>query len=71
MKNAILFICIVLAMCSCSEADSVYVCTGPYSVAYHQRIDCKGLKRCGSEIEKISRQDAVKEGRRPCRICGE
>lgn len=52
-----------------NSTEYVYICTGPKSVRYHNKKDCRGLNRCSGKIEKISKADAVKKGRTACKIC--
>lgn len=61
----ILFLFIILSSCS----DSVYVCMGSYSRRYHKTESCKGLRRCGGKIEKVSKEKADSMFRTPCHIC--
>ena len=49
----------------------VYICTGNSSVAYHTDFKCKGLKNCRASIKKITLEEAIEMGRRPCKICVE
>ena len=51
------------------EATYVYICTGGSSVCYHKTKDCKGLTNCKSEIKKITKTEAEKLKRRPCKVC--
>lgn len=46
----------------------VYICNGPKSVVYHKSETCPGLSHCSTKVEKVSLYEAVKLGRRPCKI---
>jgi hypothetical protein len=46
----------------------VYLCEGPASKVYHASPDCRGLSRCSTKIYKVTLEEAVKMGRRPCKI---
>jgi hypothetical protein len=50
------------------KIDYVYLCEGPYSKVYHKSETCKGLSNCSTRIHKVTMEEAVKMGRRPCRI---
>ena len=50
------------------EPVYVYLCEGPASKVYHASPDCRGLSRCSTKIYKVTLQEAVKMGRRPCKI---
>lgn len=47
----------------------VYICNGPESKRYHSTPDCRGLSRCSTAIEKVTLEEAEREGRTPCHIC--
>lgn len=61
-------ICIILS-CSCTNAPRVYICTGPYSKAYHKTEECRGLRRCSGKIECVSEKTAKEIGRHKCGWC--
>lgn len=50
------------------SGDSVYICTSSNSHAYHKK-DCHNLRQCKSDVEKISKTEAIKRGRKPCGTC--
>jgi len=50
------------------KVEYVYICQGPYSKVYHKSNECRGLSRCSTKILKITQEEAVKMGRRPCKI---
>ena len=50
------------------QTEYVYLCEGPYSKVYHKAADCRGLSNCSTKIYKVTLDDAVKMGRRPCKI---
>jgi len=50
------------------RVEYVYVCEGPRSVVYHRSENCNGLSRCSTKIYKVTLEEAVKMGRRPCKI---
>ncbi len=50
--------------------QTVYVCMGKYSEAYHSSPDCRGLNNCGTKIYETTSDYAVNTlSRRPCCIC--
>jgi hypothetical protein len=64
-----IFVLSLLAV-SCKTANSqVYICTGPYSKAYHKTSECMGLSRCSGDIEGVSEDEAIEEGRHKCHFC--
>lgn len=50
------------------EPVYVYLCEGPASKVYHASPDCRGLSRCSTKIYKVTLEEAIKMGRRPCKI---
>ncbi len=50
------------------KAEYVYLCEGPYSKVYHKAEDCRGLSNCSTRIYKVTLEEAIKEGRRACKI---
>ena len=63
----VFFLSIVLGFAG--DSTNVYICTGPKSECYHKTSSCKGLNRCTGDIRRITLEEAVKMGRRPCKIC--
>jgi hypothetical protein len=53
---------------SLRKVDYVYICQGPYSKVYHKSNVCRGLSNCSTKIYKVTLEEAVKMGRRPCKI---
>jgi hypothetical protein len=50
--------------------NTVYICNGPKSHAYHNNKSCRGLKRCSTDIESVSLNKATSELQRdPCDYC--
>ena len=53
-----------------SNNDSyVYICTGKYAYSYHKKKNCRGLKRCGATIKKVTFKQAKSKKRTACKIC--
>lgn len=51
-------------------AQTVYVCTGEYSYAYHSRSNCPGLNNCKGDIKYTDEYNATQSlGRKPCCRC--
>src|ERR1700733_5867198 len=46
----------------------VYICNSSTAYAYHA-YKCRGLQKCTHEIQKITEEEAIKDGRKPCKIC--
>ena len=70
-----LLLTLVLFCFSCKSnsqkrgGDSVYLCEGPLSYAYHLTSSCQGLRRCSTRIYHVSFEQAQKERRKLCRYC--
>lgn len=47
----------------------VYICTGKSAKVYHYDNHCKGLRNCKSAVKKVTLDDAIDMGRRPCKVC--
>ncbi len=60
---------IFIVGCSDSFSKDVYICTGPKSKSYHKSSHCEGLRRCSSDIKKITKEEAINRNRKPCRYC--
>jgi hypothetical protein len=56
------------ALTTARQTEYVYLCEGPYSKVYHKASDCRGLSNCSTKIYKVTLEEAVKTGRRPCKI---
>lgn len=52
-----------------AEQSYVYICTGPSSKTYHVSPKCNGLRNCSKEIKKVTKEQAERMGRRPCKVC--
>ena len=53
-----------------SKNQTVYVCTGSYSYAFHSRNNCPGLNNCKAEIQYTDENYALNTlNRRYCCIC--
>ena len=50
------------------KTDYVYLCEGPYSKVYHKSPDCRGLSHCSTKVVKVTLDEAIKQGRRACKI---
>jgi hypothetical protein len=73
MKPLILTLAIgvmALTLQAKTRPDSVYLCLGKYSHAYHSNTYCKGLRNCKARIIYVSLSDAInKFGRKSCGYC--
>lgn len=47
----------------------VYISTSPRAYSYHQKSDCKYLRKTTHKIELVSVDDADEDGRTPCSYC--
>jgi hypothetical protein len=69
MKKIITLILITLIFSSFTMIQSdVYICKGGSSKVYHKSEKCRGLKFCSSNVDKVSENDAIKLGRRKCKL---
>jgi len=70
LKQLLLTGLIGLALFSNQKIDSVYICVSKGAIAYHQTLDCRGLRSCKHRIIKVSLKDAInKYHLRECRVC--
>lgn len=70
MKHYIFYMFTLFFVTSCISTNSrVYICTGPYSKAYHKTSGCMGLSRCSDDIEGVTENEAIEEGRHKCHFC--
>ncbi|MBQ9588845.1 MAG: hypothetical protein IJR29_01530 [Butyrivibrio sp.] len=51
------------------NTEEVYICTGPQAKSYHKDKECYGLQSCSSDVDIISVDQAIDDGRKPCRYC--
>lgn len=52
------------------KPDSVYLCMGSWSHAYHKITTCKGLRKCTTKLKKVSLYDATHKYKRTyCHYC--
>jgi hypothetical protein len=69
MKKILFFILITLVFSSFTMIQSdVYLCKGGSSKVYHKSEKCRGLKFCSTNVDKVSEDDAIKLGRRKCKL---
>jgi hypothetical protein len=69
MKKMLFFIHITLVFSSFTMIQSdVYICKGGSSKVYHKSEKCRGLKFCSTNVDKVSEDDAIKLGRRKCKL---
>lgn len=47
----------------------VYISTSPRAYTYHQKSDCKYLRKTTHKIDLVSVYDADEDGRTPCSYC--
>lgn len=68
MKKIIVIVSIALLSFTAGN-NTVYVCVSKSSVAYHSTRACTGLEHCTHTINAMSEADAVKLGKRRCKLC--
>ena len=72
MNKFIISLFVLLAMATAtasSDSDKVYICQGSKSACFHKTANCRGLSRCSTSVVAVTREKAIKDGRRPCKIC--
>ncbi|MBP5693816.1 MAG: hypothetical protein J6W86_08970 [Bacteroidales bacterium] len=52
-----------------SKPVYVYVCLSTKSYAYHIDRSCRFLNQCKAKIKKVTLEEAVEWGRKPCKGC--
>jgi hypothetical protein len=52
-----------------SKGETVYICKGPSSKAYHNDKHCQGLRNCSTPIYSVDISEAIELGRKPCGYC--
>lgn len=69
MKKIFSLLLITLVFTSFTMIQSeVYICKGGSSKVYHKSDKCRGLKFCSTNVDKVSEVDAIKLGRRNCKL---
>lgn len=65
---ALIVLLVGIIACSSNEVSEtyVYICKGPNSTAYHYSPHCRGLRRCSTDLEKLTVKEAVEKGRKLC-----
>lgn len=67
--RVVFFLILITGVFGCNN-DSVYICKGHLSKAYHKSESCYGLKWCSKEILEVSKEKAVKKHHRhACSFC--
>jgi len=56
---------------SVKTSSGVYICTDSNAKTYHSSYSCKGFGSCKGDIKGISMEQAIKMGRKSCKICFE
>jgi len=51
-----------------SESKKVFICNSEASKKYHLKKNCKGLEKCEHEILKVTKEEAIKQGK--TELCG-
>ena len=68
MKKLLYIFFVALFTGYSSVESDVYVCKGGSSKRYHKSEKCRGLSNCSTKIYKISKAEAKKMNRTPCKI---
>ncbi len=48
---------------------TVYICDSKTAYAYHTSASCRGLNRCTHTIVKMTKSEAIRNRRTPCKVC--
>lgn len=75
MKNILLFLAIFTStnysaplIGAKTFADKVLICDSRGAKVYHS-YECRGLANCKHKVLTVTKSEAVKMGRRACKIC--
>jgi hypothetical protein len=69
MRKIIIGLIFSISLLSFDNFQSkVYICNGVKSKVYHKSNTCNGLNRCAAKVSPVSERQAIKMGRRKCRI---
>ena len=78
MRKLLLLLLLALAFSAAPQANPaqssntakayVYICVSRTAHKYHA-YECRGLKRCTHDVEKVTKAKAVKLGYTACKIC--
>ena len=52
-----------------ATAGNVFVCDSKTATAYHNNKKCTGLSKCTAAVKEMSKADAEKAGKKPCKMC--
>lgn len=83
MKRILFILAMVLSITSCNGGKSkdnykdedfsqyqvVYICTGTHATKYHIDKNCKSLSNCKGRVVEMTKGEAVKRHRTPCKLC--
>ena len=70
MYRCVFFLLLLSIIPFSIKAQTVYVCSGSGATKYHLRSNCRGLNTCTGEVLEIKEQQALREKRTKCIICG-
>ena len=70
MYRCVFFLLLLSIIPFSIKAQTVYVCSGSGATKYHLRSNCRGLNTCTGEVLEIKEQQALREKRTKCKICG-
>ncbi|MFD2284951.1 hypothetical protein GJU39_11845 [Pedobacter petrophilus] len=56
-----------LAMATCKETTTVYLCNSDGGKKYHLRTDCRGLSNCHYQLISVTLEEAKKQGKTLCK----
>lgn len=70
MGKILMFILMLWFGSILSFSQTVYICSGSGSMKYHTKSNCRGLSACTGEIISITEQQALRDNRTLCKVCG-
>lgn len=69
-KTISLFIIFLVGIIACSSnyisEEYVYICKGSNSYVYHYSPHCRGLRRCSTDLQKLTAREAKEKERKLC-----
>lgn len=62
----IFFVSIIACLSNEVSETYVYICKGPNSAAYRYNPHCRGLRRCSTDLQKLTAREAKEKERKLC-----
>ena len=62
----VFFVSIIACLSNEVSETYVYICKGPNSAAYRYNPHCRGLRRCSTDLQKLTAREAKEKERKLC-----